>query len=125
MDALRTIEEGVLVGVEFPNDVDIQSCSPAVVDNPDQVFSSAALGEHKQPEIAAMIMAYNAEAFPASANARDSYGEVLMALKQPKLAKAQFEQALTLGKAAGASPRALEGFSKNLAAAEKALAASK
>lgn len=84
----------------------------------------AALGERKQPEIAALVMQYNADTFPASANARDSYGEVLMAVNQPKLAKAQFEQAIALGIANGASPGALDGLRKNLALAEKALAGS-
>ncbi|RFP11628.1 alpha/beta fold hydrolase [Duganella sp. BJB488] len=80
------------------------------------------LGKRKQPELAALVMKFNADTFPASANAHDSYGELLLELKQPLQAKAQFEQAVALGTAGGKSPQAMAGFRANLAKAVQALA---
>lgn len=80
------------------------------------------LGKRKQPQVAALVMKFNADTFPASANAHDSYGELLLELKQPLQAKAQFQQAIALGAAGGKSPQAMEGYRGNLAKAEKALA---
>lgn len=74
-----------------------------------------------QPQIAALVMKCNADAFPESANAHDSYGEILLALKQPAAAKAQFLQAVALGTASGKGARAMDGFRANLAKAELAL----
>ncbi len=83
----------------------------------------AALGERAQPQIAALVMKFNADRFPESANAHDSYGEVLLALKQPALAKAQFLQAIALATAGGKSVRSMEGYRSNLAKADQALGA--
>lgn len=76
----------------------------------------------QQPQVAAMVMQFNAETFAKSANAHDSYGEVLLALKQPLLAKAQFQHAVALGEADGKGPQAMEGYRNNLAKAERELA---
>ena len=80
------------------------------------------LGERKQPELAALVMQYNAAAFPDSANAHDSYGEILLRTNQPKQAKAAFEKAIALATASGKNPRTLDGYKANLAKAEKAIA---
>ncbi|WP_332853731.1 alpha/beta fold hydrolase [Duganella sp. S19_KUP01_CR8] len=80
------------------------------------------LGKRKQPQLAALVMKFNADTFPASANAHDSYGELLLELKQPLQAKAQFQQAVALGAAGDKSPQAMEGYRKNLVRAEQALA---
>ncbi|RFP14565.1 MULTISPECIES: alpha/beta fold hydrolase [unclassified Duganella] len=80
------------------------------------------LGKRKQPQLAALVMKFNADTFPASANAHDSYGELLLEVKQPLQAKAQFQQAIALGTASEKSPQSMEGYRKNLAKAEQALA---
>jgi pimeloyl-ACP methyl ester carboxylesterase len=79
--------------------------------------------QRTQPLVALLVMKWNAGAHDGSANAHDSYGEVLLATGQPALAKEQFERALALGTAAGKSARALQGYRDNLAKADKALGA--
>jgi pimeloyl-ACP methyl ester carboxylesterase len=77
----------------------------------------------RQPQVAVLVMQANSEAFAQSANAADSYGEVLLAAKQPALAKAQFLRAIELGAASGKGARSMDGYRGNLAKAEQALAA--
>jgi pimeloyl-ACP methyl ester carboxylesterase len=74
----------------------------------------------KQVALAGLIFHYNAQTFAQSDNAADSYGEALLAAQQPKLAQQQFRRALDLGRANGASARALAAYQDNLAKAEKA-----
>lgn len=80
----------------------------------------AVLRERQHPAAAALVMQYNAQAFPKSANARDSYGEILLELKQPAVAQVQFQQAIALGLETGMNPEAIEGYRANLAKAQKA-----
>jgi pimeloyl-ACP methyl ester carboxylesterase len=75
----------------------------------------------KQAVLAELILKYNAQAFAQSANAADSHGEALMGLQRPADARQQFLRALALGKANGASERAMAGYAQNLGKAEKAL----
>ena len=75
------------------------------------------LTRDKQVALATLLFKYNTETFPRSDNAADSYGEALLAAQQPKAARLQFQRALDLGKANGASERALEGYRNNLAKA--------
>lgn len=79
----------------------------------------AVLRERQHPAAAALVMQYNAQAFPKSANARDSYGEILLELKQPAAAQAQFQQAITLGVETSMDPKAIEGYRANLGQAQK------
>lgn len=80
----------------------------------------AVLRERRHPAAAALVMQYNAQAFPKSANARDSYGEILLELKQPAAAQAQFQQAIALGLETGMDPQTIEGYRANLGQAQKA-----
>ncbi len=68
-----------------------------------------------------MVMKYNAETFPESANAHDSDGEALLETRQANSARLHFEKAIALATAAGKSPNAIAGMKANLARAEKAL----
>lgn len=67
-----------------------------------------------QPILGELVLAYNAKAFPQSDNAADSYGEALLTARRPAEAGRQFERALALGKANGASARALAAYQQNL-----------
>lgn len=79
----------------------------------------------RQPQVAVLVMKANTEAFAQSANAHDSYGEVLLGTRQPELAKAQFLRAIELGTGAGKGTRTMDGYRANLVKAEQALAAAK
>ncbi len=81
--------------------------------------------QRAQPQAAELLMKLNAQTYPESANAQDSYGEALLGSNQPLLAKARFERALELGKAAGKGERAMAGYRANLLKAEQALAGAK
>jgi pimeloyl-ACP methyl ester carboxylesterase len=76
------------------------------------------LNKGKQVVLAGLLLKHNAEAFVQSDNAADSYGEALLAARQPKQAQQQFQRALELGKANGAGARAMAGYQDNLAKAE-------
>lgn len=76
------------------------------------------LGRRGQPLAAEWVFRFNADRFTESDNARDSYGEALLALGRPAEAKTQFLRALALGQANGRSARALDGYRNNLAKAE-------
>jgi hypothetical protein len=78
------------------------------------------LRQPQRAQFAPVLMKFNVEANPESANAHDSYGEALLAMKQPKLAKAQFQRALSLGRSQGKDARALAGYEANLKKAEQA-----
>ncbi|WP_426319332.1 alpha/beta fold hydrolase [Pseudoduganella sp. R-43] len=78
------------------------------------------LGQPQKVQFAAMLMKFNVENFPESANAYDSYGEALLEMKQTKLAKAQFQRALALGRSQGMDAGALAGYEANLKKAEQA-----
>ncbi|MFZ5841608.1 MAG: alpha/beta fold hydrolase [Pseudomonadota bacterium] len=82
------------------------------------------LGKRQLPAIGSLLLKTNTLNYPLSANAFDSYGESLLTLNQAAAAKQQFEQAVALGLAQGmaADSRALQGYRKNLAKAEAALA---
>ncbi len=80
------------------------------------------LGKRAQPGMAELVMKFNVASNATSANACDSYGDVLMALHRPADAKVQFQSALALAKAAGKDARQLAGFQDSLAKAEQALA---
>lgn len=71
----------------------------------------------RQVALAALLLKYNTETFTRSDNAADSYGEALLAARQPQQARLQFQRALDLGKANGAGERALAGYRDNLAKA--------
>jgi pimeloyl-ACP methyl ester carboxylesterase len=79
--------------------------------------------QRTHPAVAALVMKWNAEANDGSANAHDSYGEVLLDAGHAAQAREQFRRALALGTAAGKSARTLEGYRTNLARADKALGA--
>jgi pimeloyl-ACP methyl ester carboxylesterase len=76
------------------------------------------LTKAKQVAVATLLFKHNTDTFARSDNAADSYGEALLAAQRPKEARLQFQRALDLGKANGASERALEGYRNNLAQAE-------
>jgi len=76
------------------------------------------LTKGKQPDLAGLLFKYNTEAFAQSDNAADSYGEALLAARRPQEARQQFQRALDLGKANGASERALATYRDNLAKAQ-------
>ncbi|MYM21962.1 alpha/beta fold hydrolase [Duganella sp. FT135W] len=82
----------------------------------------AVLNERRQLAMSTLIMKYNSDTFPESANAHDSYGELLLEMRQPAAAKEQFLQAVALG-GKGNNAKALEAFRSNLAKAEKAILA--
>jgi pimeloyl-ACP methyl ester carboxylesterase len=69
--------------------------------------------------LAAIILQYNVEQSPESANAFDSYGESLLALNKPEQAKIQFLKAIELIEKKGNNARALKGFKANLAKAQR------
>lgn len=80
------------------------------------------LEKAKKPLLAEIVLAYNVARFPQSDNAYDSHGEALLALSKFEEAKAQFQQALKLGKAnPQRSPKALLGYEQNLKKAEQGL----
>lgn len=68
----------------------------------------------KQYWLSALALKFNVMQNPTSANVYDSYGEALMALSQIPQAKQQFEMALKLAKGQGKSPKAIEGYLRNL-----------
>lgn len=76
------------------------------------------LTKGKQPDLAGLLFKYNTEAFVQSDNAADSYGEALLAARRPQEARQQFQRALDLGKANGASERALATYRDNLGKAQ-------
>lgn len=75
----------------------------------------------KQPALAELVLAHNAEAYAQSHNAADSYGEALLAAGRPADAKRQFERALAIGQSSGAREQALAGYRQHLAQAEQTL----
>lgn len=79
------------------------------------------LTQGKQVALASLILQHNASTFAQSHNAADSYGEVLLAQGRPAEARQQYERALALGKAGGASAPALAGYQKGLDKAAAAL----
>lgn len=72
------------------------------------------LTQGKQVALAGMILQYNASTYAQSHNAADSYAEVLLAQDRPAEARQQYERALALGKAGGASVAALAAYQKGL-----------
>lgn len=78
----------------------------------------AVVRERKHLAAAALVMKYNADTYPASANAHDSYGEILLEMKQPAAAQAQFQKAIALGLENGMHPKVIEGYRANLAKAQ-------
>ena len=72
------------------------------------------LTKGKQAALAELILKANAQTYPQSHNAADSYGEALLALQRKAEAARQFQRALELGRAAGASPKTLETYQQNL-----------
>jgi pimeloyl-ACP methyl ester carboxylesterase len=76
------------------------------------------LTKGKQVALATLLLKYNAEAFPRSDNAADSYGEALLAARQTREARQQFQRAIDAGKANGAGERAMAAYRANLAKAE-------
>jgi pimeloyl-ACP methyl ester carboxylesterase len=78
------------------------------------------MNKGKQVALAGLILQYNAQQYAQSDNAADSYGEALMAARQPALARQQFRRALELGTANGAGPRALAAYQDNLTKAQEA-----
>jgi len=79
------------------------------------------LTKAKQVQLAALILGHNAGQYPQSHNAADSYGEALLAQGRAREARAQFERALTLGKAAQASERTLAAYQDNVNKAQAAI----
>ena len=79
------------------------------------------LGKAKQPALAALVLAYNSQAWAQSHNAADSHGEALLALGRPAEAQRQFERALALGQAGGAREQAMAGYRQHLLSAQQAL----
>lgn len=79
------------------------------------------LGKAKQPALAALVLAYNSQAYAQSHNAADSHGEALLALGRPAEAQRQFERALALGQAGGAREQAMAGYRQHLLSAQQAL----
>ena len=77
------------------------------------------LTKGKQVALATVLLKHNADAFPQSDNAADSYGEALLAARQATPSRLQFQRALDLGKANGVSERTLASYRDNLAKAEK------
>lgn len=75
----------------------------------------------KQQALAELVLAYNSQAFAQSDNAADSYGEALLAGRNPAQAKRQFERALALGQVNGAREQAMAGYRQHLSQAEQAL----
>lgn len=75
----------------------------------------------KQQALAELVLAYNSQAYAQSDNAADSYGEALLAGRNPAQAKRQFERALALGQANGAREQAMAGYRQHLSQAEQAL----
>ena len=80
-------------------------------------YLSARNKANQNNALAAIILQYNVEHSPESANAYDSYGEALLALNKPEQAKVQFLKAIELTEKTGNNPRALKGFEANLAKA--------
>jgi len=66
-----------------------------------------------QPALAAAVLRHNAERFPQSINAQDSWGEALLALGDAPGALRQFDAALRLAEAQGASPKQREALAAN------------
>ena len=79
------------------------------------------LGKAEQPALAALVLAYNSQAYAQSHNAADSHGEALLALGHPAEAQRQFERALALGQAGGAREQAMAGYRQHLLSAQQAL----
>lgn len=79
------------------------------------------LNQGKQAALASLILQYNASTFAQSHNAADSYGEVLLAQGRAAEARQQYQRALALGKAGGASAGALAGYQAGLDKTEAAL----
>jgi pimeloyl-ACP methyl ester carboxylesterase len=80
------------------------------------------LTQAKQAQLAELVFAVNLDRFSQSDNAHDSYGEVLLELKQAAQAKTHFLKAIELGKAnPKRSPNTIAGFEKNLQKAQAAL----
>ena len=73
-------------------------------------------------QMAAWVLSANARLYDKSDNAADSHGEALMKLGRHAEAQAEFRRALSLGEAAGRSPRVLDSYRKHLAAAQEAQA---
>ncbi|MCV2350954.1 alpha/beta fold hydrolase [Paucibacter sp. Y2R2-4] len=71
-------------------------------------------------QLAAWVLSANARLYDKSDNAADSHGEVLMKLGRHTEARAEFSRALSLGEAAGRSPRVLDSYRKHLAQAQEA-----
>ncbi|MFY7863682.1 alpha/beta fold hydrolase [Roseateles sp.] len=74
-------------------------------------------------QMAAWVLRANARLYDKSDNAADSHGEVLMKLGRHAEAQAEFRRALSLGEAAGRSPRVLDSYRKHMAEAQEAQAA--
>jgi tetratricopeptide (TPR) repeat protein len=71
-------------------------------------------------QLAAWVLGANARLYDKSDNAADSHGEALMKLGRHAEAQAEFRRALSLGEAAGRSPRVLDSYRKHLAQALEA-----
>jgi pimeloyl-ACP methyl ester carboxylesterase len=76
------------------------------------------LTKGKQADLAGQLLKYNVDTYPKSDNAADSYGEALLAARRPKEAHQQFQRALDLGKANGASERTLALYRDNFVKAQ-------
>lgn len=76
------------------------------------------LSKDQQVVAAMLLFQYNTDTFPQSDNAADSYGEALLAARQPQAARRQFQRALELAQARGASDRTLAIYRDHLAKAE-------
>jgi pimeloyl-ACP methyl ester carboxylesterase len=75
----------------------------------------------KSLQLAAIILKYNVDNSPESANAFDSYGESLLALNRPEQAKDCFLEAIRLTENKPSNQRALKGFNDNVKKADALL----
>lgn len=71
----------------------------------------------KQPALAGAVLRHNAERFPKSINAQDSWGEALLALGDASGALRQFDLALGLADTQGASAKVRDSLQANRAKA--------
>ncbi|MDG1752680.1 MAG: hypothetical protein P8I03_13635, partial [Thalassotalea sp.] len=77
--------------------------------------------DYSELVLASLILKYNVMNNAGSANVFDSYGESLLALGKPEIAKEQFLIAITMVEKKDNKHRALKGFKANLAKAEQAI----
>lgn len=97
------------------------SLAPEKINSLGYQYLSASMESNQNNILAALVLKYNLENTPESANAFDSYGESLLALNKPEQAKKQFLEAIKIIKTKNNNSRALKGYIGNLAKAELAI----